>query len=185
MTTPPRRPPMRKTDDELRAIAEAATPGNIWAGGGYEVQYVEREERTGNNAGWHVSVEGVGSYPIGWFHRKEDADYSASFQPSAIIALLDRLAQPAAGYQGYVDAYYEIAAMLDIPAQVLSPREVFETQIKPRLAAHEAERAADKARIAALSEEMERIADLTERWTDSLVSQVNEIARAALGEQTP
>ena len=35
-------------------------------------------------------------------------------------------------------------------------------------------------KTAALRAEMERIADLTERWTDSLVSQVNEIARAAL-----
>lgn len=34
---------------------------------------------------------------------------------------------------------------------------------------------------AALKVEMQRIADLTEKWTDSLVSQVNEIARAALG----
>ena len=43
------------------------------------------------------------------------------------------------------------------------------------------------AQIAALTERcerqrvaLERIADVTERWTDSLVSQVNEIARAAL-----
>lgn len=35
-------------------------------------------------------------------------------------------------------------------------------------------------KTAALRTEMERIADLTERWTDSLVSQVNQIAREAL-----
>jgi hypothetical protein len=39
---------------------------------------------------------------------------------------------------------------------------------------------AAEARNAALVEQMERIADLSERWTDSLVSQVNEIARAIL-----
>ena len=39
------------------------------------------------------------------------------------------------GRQGYVDAFYEIAAMLGIPAQNKSPREVFETQIRPRIAA--------------------------------------------------
>ncbi len=37
--------------------------------------------------------------------------------------------------------------------------------------------------IERLREEMERIADLTERWPDSLISQVNEIARAALKEK--
>jgi hypothetical protein len=31
-----------------------------------------------------------------------------------------------------------------------------------------------------LREEMERIADVSEKWTDSLVSQINEIARTAL-----
>jgi len=31
-----------------------------------------------------------------------------------------------------------------------------------------------------LWEEMERIADVSEKWTDSLVSQINEIARTAL-----
>jgi hypothetical protein len=38
-------------------------------------------------------------------------------------------------------------------------------------------------RAATLMTEMERIADLTERWTDSLVSQVNEIARAVLSPE--
>jgi phage host-nuclease inhibitor protein Gam len=33
-----------------------------------------------------------------------------------------------------------------------------------------------------LRHEMERIADVSERWPDSLVSQINEIARAALKE---
>jgi len=37
-----------------------------------------------------------------------------------------------------------------------------------------------QAEVEALKLEMRRIADLTEKWTDSLVSQVNEIARAAL-----
>ena len=32
--------------------------------------------------------------------------------------------------------------------------------------------------------EMERIADLSERWEDSLVSQINEIARAAIAKAT-
>ena len=39
-----------------------------------------------------------------------------------------------------------------------------------------------KDEIERLRKEMERIADLTEKWTDSLISQVNEIARAALKE---
>lgn len=39
------------------------------------------------------------------------------------------------------------------------------------------------ARIEVLTEAMNRIADVTERWTDSLVSQVNEIARAALNPE--
>ena len=78
--------------DEQRAIAEAATPANVWSGGGYEIQFVDREDRTGDNAGWHVSVEGVGSFPIGWFHREEDAKYLATFDPPTVLALLGRLA---------------------------------------------------------------------------------------------
>lgn len=35
--------------------------------------------------------------------------------------------------QSYADAFYEIAAMLNIPAQCMSPREVWETQMKPEL----------------------------------------------------
>ncbi|CAB5220009.1 hypothetical protein UFOVP237_53 [uncultured Caudovirales phage] len=42
------------------------------------------------------------------------------------------------------------------------------------------EGAADE--IERLRKEVERIADLTERWPDFLISQVNEIARAALKE---
>jgi len=34
--------------------------------------------------------------------------------------------------------------------------------------------------IERLRHELERIADVSERWPDSLVSQINEIARAAL-----
>lgn len=40
-----------------------------------------------------------------------------------------------------------------------------------------------KDEIERLRKEMERIADLTEKWTDSLISQVNEIARTALQEK--
>jgi predicted alpha/beta hydrolase family esterase len=40
-----------------------------------------------------------------------------------------------------------------------------------------------EARIAALVEQMTRIADLTEKWADNLASQVNEIARAALAQE--
>jgi len=36
--------------------------------------------------------------------------------------------------------------------------------------------------IERLRHEMERIADVSERWPNSLVSQINEIARAALKE---
>jgi hypothetical protein len=36
--------------------------------------------------------------------------------------------------------------------------------------------------IERLRHEMERIADVSERWPDSLVSQINEIARAAMKE---
>jgi hypothetical protein len=37
--------------------------------------------------------------------------------------------------------------------------------------------------IERLRHEMERIADVSERWPDSLVSQINEIARAALKDE--
>ena len=37
---------------------------------------------------------------------------------------------------------------------------------------------------AELLAEMERIANVSERWEDSLVSQINEIARAALAKAT-
>ena len=37
-----------------------------------------------------------------------------------------------------------------------------------------------RARLAEVEGALHRIADLTERWSDSLVSQVNHIARAAL-----
>lgn len=39
------------------------------------------------------------------------------------------------GLAGYVTAFYEIADLLGVPAQALSPQQVFEEQIKPRIAA--------------------------------------------------
>ena len=43
---------------------------------------------------------------------------------------------------------------------------------------------AAEAEVVRLREEIERIADLTERWSDSLVSQANHIARAALAQRS-
>jgi hypothetical protein len=42
---------------------------------------------------------------------------------------------PISGEAGYVDAFYEIADMMGIVAQPRSPKEVWESEMKPRLAA--------------------------------------------------
>lgn len=39
-----------------------------------------------------------------------------------------------------------------------------------------------RQQVAYLLTEMERVADVSERWEDSLVSQINEIARAAIAK---
>lgn len=46
---------------------------------------------------------------------------------------LERPATPPEGSQGYVDAFYEIAKVLGIPAMPVSPKEGFETVMLPRL----------------------------------------------------
>lgn len=39
----------------------------------------------------------------------------------------------AVSQQGYVDAFFEISKLLDIPALPISPKEAFETVMLPRL----------------------------------------------------
>jgi hypothetical protein len=58
-------------------------------------------------------------------------------------------------------------------------RELFKLERKDNIdVRHHLAKANDQ--IEQLRHEMERIADVSERWPDSLVSQINEIARAAL-----
>lgn len=72
------------------------------------------------------------------------------------------------------DCIIGMQAWADIPKY----RAAWNTRPSPDLTALTSE-------VEQLRSEMERIADLSERWADSLVSQINEIARAALGDKAP
>lgn len=82
----------------------------------------------------------------------------------------------ASGLECYKTAFYEIADMLDIPAQTISPKEVFETQIKPRILT--ALTTAHKARDEAL-EEAAKVAE-GEKYT-----QAYSDASYSAGDQKP
>lgn len=61
--------------------------------------------------------------------------YSHPVTRGAWIAWQARAAQPAPGIDGYQGAFYELAGMLNISAQPRSPKEVWETQMRPLLQA--------------------------------------------------
>lgn len=58
---------------------------------------------------------------------------------AACIGLLEQrrdvIEAPAMGSEGYVEAFYQIATLLGVPAQSASPKAVFEEQMLPRLKA--------------------------------------------------
>lgn len=62
--------------------------------------------------------------------RLTDPDADSLTMHEACLDAADALRQ----HQGYIDAFYEIAAILGVSGpQAASPQQVFETQIKPRL----------------------------------------------------
>lgn len=59
--------------------------------------------------------------------------YSHPVTRGAWIAWQARAAQPSRGIDGYQGAFYELAGMLGMAAQARSPKEVWETQMRPML----------------------------------------------------
>ncbi len=58
---------------ELEQLLAKATPGNMWNGDGFEVCSICDEDERPTAPNRHVSVEGVGSVSIAWFHNEHDA----------------------------------------------------------------------------------------------------------------
>lgn len=58
--------------DELRLALSKATPKTAWGAREVQVDFSDGDAR-GAWPEWFVHANGVGSYPIGQFHREEDA----------------------------------------------------------------------------------------------------------------
>lgn len=68
--------------------------------------------------------------PYGW------RDFSKVGSESAINAIRSMaVSHGLQGYSGYVDAFYELAGMLGMAAQSCSPKETWETQMRPMVKA--------------------------------------------------
>ncbi len=96
---------------------------------------------------------------------------------AACIGLLEQrrdvIEAPAMGSEGYVEAFYQIATLLGVPAQSASPKAVFEEQMLPRLKAlvaftfsTEPGDSAASALPSPLPSQGEPVAELPEDWDD-------------------
>ena len=69
------------TNDELRRLAEAATPGEWFASGKKEIGYISKADD--QSCGMLISLADANTH--------EDAAYIAAANPSRILALLDEV----------------------------------------------------------------------------------------------
>lgn len=86
--------------------------------------------RTQANAWEQVWAALTENAPYGW------RDFSKVGVESAVNAIRSMaVTHGLQGYSGYVDAFYELAGMLGLSAQPQPPKEVWETQMRPKLQA--------------------------------------------------
>lgn len=74
-----------------------------------------------------------GEWRLAWKGDTEDGPYAWFVRPMALRP--ETAAPPAQGIEGYQGAFYELAGMLGMTAQPCSPKEVWETQMRPALQA--------------------------------------------------
>lgn len=86
--------------------------------------------RTQANAWEQVWAALMEHAPYGW------RDFSKVGVESAVNAIRSMaVSHGLQGYSGYVDAFYELAGMLEMGAQPISPKHAWETQMRPKLQA--------------------------------------------------